>query len=76
MMLERTIRAELLLRLGAFPAVELVRPPRQCGKTTLARSLDTFYVDLEQETDRLGLDLSWDEVVGSDRLVILDEAQE
>lgn len=61
-------------RLGSYPAVALVGP-RQCGKTTLARSLGGRYYDLEQETDRLRLDLQWHEMATSDVLVVLDEVQ-
>ena len=43
-------------RLSSYPAVALVGP-RQCGKTTLARSLDGRYYDMEQEIDRLRLDI-------------------
>ena len=50
--------------------------PRQCGKTTLARSLGGRYYDLEQGTDRLRLDLEWRDVAVADSLVILDEVQE
>ncbi len=80
MMHERRIAAVaespalLHARLAAYPAVALVGP-RQCGKTTLARSLGGRYYDLEQETDRLRLDIEWDEVAASDSLVILDEIQ-
>ena len=61
-------------RLADYPAVAVVGP-RQCGKTTLARSLGGRYFDLEQETDRLRLDLTWEEAVGGHDLVVLDEAQ-
>ena len=80
-MLERRIAATteqsalLLARLAAYPAVALVGP-RQCGKTTLARSLGGRYYDLEQATDRLRIDLEWADVATSDSLVILDEVQE
>lgn len=80
MMIERRIAAAgsppaiLVERLGTYPAVALVGP-RQCGKTTLARSLGGRYYDLEQEPDRLRLDIEWAEVAASDTLVILDEAQ-
>lgn len=57
-----------------YPAVVLVGP-RQCGKTTFATSLGGLYFDLEQESERLKLDATWDEVVASDSLVVLDEAQ-
>lgn len=74
-MLERVIQPELLDRLAAYPAVALVGP-RQCGKTTLARALDGEYFDLEQQGERLRLDLLWDEVAAGDRRIVLDEAQE
>lgn len=74
-MIERLARFELEKRLGDYPAVALIGP-RQCGKTTLARSIGGDYFDLEQPGDRLRLDLEWDSVASGDRLVILDEAQE
>ncbi len=67
---------EHLLRqtLQHYPAVALIGP-RQCGKTTLAQSLGGHYFDLEDETNVLKLDLSWDQVVGQKDLIVLDEAQ-
>ncbi|MBN2492888.1 MAG: ATP-binding protein, partial [Planctomycetes bacterium] len=73
-MLDRTIRSLLLDRLSAYPAVAVVGP-RQCGKTTLAQSMSGVYFDLEQEPERLRLDLEWEERIGGDDLIILDEAQ-
>ena len=73
-MLARKTTALLNSRLDAYPAVALVGP-RQCGKTTLARSLGGRYFDLEQEPDRLRLDLEWEEAAGGPELVVLDEAQ-
>jgi predicted AAA+ superfamily ATPase len=61
-------------RLASSPAVALVGP-RQCGKTTLARAMRGIYYDLEQESERLRLDLGWDDLAAGRRLVILDEAQ-
>jgi len=61
-------------RLARYPAVGLVGA-RQAGKTTLARSLEGVYFDLEQEADRLRLDLEWDSLLKGGRRVILDEAQ-
>ena len=72
-------------RLETYPAVALVGP-RQCGKTTLAKALGGRYYDLEQDSERLRLDLEWGRFVAppqpegssgdSERdLVILDEAQ-
>lgn len=73
-MVPRQIRRELLRRLAAYPAVALIGP-RQCGKTTLGRSLGGVYFDLEQESERLRLDLDWNDLVTGKDLVILDEAQ-
>lgn len=79
-MIERRVAAVteppslLKARLDTYPAVAIVGP-RQCGKTTLARSLGGRYYDLEQETDRLRLDIEWADAITSDSLVILDEAQ-
>ncbi len=61
-------------RLSRYPAAALVGP-RQCGKTTLARSLGGRYFDMEQEADRLRLDLEWAAVASSSDLVVIDEAQ-
>jgi predicted AAA+ superfamily ATPase len=73
-MIHRRLEALVRHRLGHSPAVAL-NGPRQCGKTTLARGLGGTYYDLEQEPERLRLDLEWDEVVTGDALVVLDEAQ-
>ena len=61
-------------RLDQYPAVALVGP-RQCGKTTLAQMMGGLYFDLEQEPERLRVDLEWDSLEQSRELVILDEAQ-
>lgn len=50
--------ATLRARRAAYPAVALVGP-RQCGKTTLIRSLDRRYFDLKQDPDRLRLGFLW-----------------
>ncbi len=73
-MIQRKISNLVQERLDRFPAVALVGP-RQAGKTTLARSLGGNYFDLEQESDRLRLDLQWPTVIEKKPLVILDEAQ-
>ena len=73
-MIPRRLQSVILERLDSYPAVALVGP-RQAGKTTLARALGGAYFDLEQEPERLRLDLEWANLVeGSERL-ILDEAQ-
>lgn len=72
--IKRCIQGTVRKRLAAYPAVAVVGP-RQCGKTTLAKALGGRYYDLEQESERLRLDLEWHAVTASKRLVILDEAQ-
>ena len=73
-MLSRLIHPHVKSRLSVSPAVALIGP-RQSGKTTLARSLSDAYFDLEQEQERLRLDLEWEEVIASRVPVVLDEAQ-
>ncbi len=73
-MILRNITQDIKTRLKHFPAVAILGP-RQAGKTTLAKSFDGEYFDLEQETDRLRLDLSWESLLQCDRLIVLDEAQ-
>ena len=73
-MLPRKILPTLRARLDAYPAAALVGP-RQCGKTTLAHSLDGRYFDLEQEPDRLRVDLEWETIIRGSALVVLDEVQ-
>ena len=58
-----------------LPAVTLVGP-RQCGKTTLARTLGTRYYDMEAESDRVRLDAEWNARLQGDELTIIDEAQQ
>lgn len=70
----RQVRKHLLDSLRAYPAVALIGP-RQCGKTTLAKTFGGAYFDLEQEPERLRLDLDWEGLVAGKKLVILDEAQ-
>lgn len=73
-MIRRQVRQQLLERLGTHPAVALIGP-RQCGKTTPAQTMGGTYFDLEQEPERLRLDLKWDGLAAGKDLVILDEAQ-
>jgi hypothetical protein len=44
-------------------------------KTTLARALNGAYFDLEQEPERLRLDLEWPALMASQRLAVLDETR-
>ena len=73
-MIERLSQHLIKKRLTQYPAVALVGS-RQCGKTTLAHMMGGNYFDLEQQSEQLRLDLSWDDLLESDKLVILDEAQ-
>jgi predicted AAA+ superfamily ATPase len=73
-MIPRLVQQQVLGRLAAYPAVAVVGP-RQCGKTTLGRALGGDYFDLEQEPDRLRLDLDWERLVTGKDLLVLDEAQ-
>lgn len=73
-MLTRALSALIAQRLALFPALTLVGP-RQCGKTTLARTLARRYFNLEDETDRARLDATWHEVVADLSPVVFDEAQ-
>lgn len=73
-MIRRALLDVVRRRLRAYPAVALLGP-RQSGKTTLARGLRGRYFDLEQEGDRLRLDLQWSDVESGKTLVVLDEAQ-
>lgn len=70
----RTLTPLVLERLKRFPAVALVGP-RQCGKTTLARSIGSAYFNLEAPEERTRLDARWDEILSGPGPVVLDEAQ-
>ncbi|MCY2929694.1 MAG: ATP-binding protein [Planctomycetota bacterium] len=61
-------------RLEDYPAVAILGP-RQSGKTTLAKAIGGKYFDLEDPSDRVGLDLQWATLTPGADLVILDEAQ-
>lgn len=72
--IDRTLSPLLQHRLAHFPAVTLVGP-RQCGKTTLARTLARRYFNLEAPEERTQLDARWEEIMAGDGPVVLDEAQ-
>jgi len=78
-MIGRTLAALILRRLRQSPAVALLGP-RQCGKSTLARSIlqtrPSCYLDLERPSDRAKLqDPEAFFRLQKDRLVCLDEVQ-
>ena len=73
--MKRRLAAALLrARLARFPAAALLGP-RQCGKTTLGRSLSKRYYDAEQPAERVRLDLDWQAIGAAGTLVVIDEAQ-
>lgn len=61
--------------LRKYPAVILLGP-RQCGKTTLAKQLDSIYFDMETRGSEARLDAEWDTLVAGKKLIIIDEAQQ
>jgi predicted AAA+ superfamily ATPase len=73
-MIERLAKQQLTSLLKLFPAVAILGP-RQCGKTTIAKSLGGVYYDLEKERERFRLDVEWDSVVAGKGLITFDEAQ-
>lgn len=73
-MLRRLAARTLRSALRRWPAVTIAGP-RQCGKTTLAREIGGEYFDLEQESERIRLDLEWGRLVAGRARVVLDEAQ-
>lgn len=73
-MIPRLYARQVRDKLGKYPAVGILGP-RQCGKTTLARSLDGVYLDLESAGSETRLDAEWDALVQGKKLVVLDEAQ-
>jgi predicted AAA+ superfamily ATPase len=73
-MISRKLKNTIISRLKQFPAVALLGP-RQAGKSTLAKTFSGIYYDLELDQERLRLDLQWNEVIQSEKLIILDEAQ-
>lgn len=73
-MIKRDVETLVTERCRESPALLLVGP-RQCGKTTLAKSLGGTYFDLEQPGDRLRLDVEWEQHTRGERRLILDEAQ-
>ncbi|RQV96782.1 ATP-binding protein [bacterium] len=73
-MIQRHLASVVKQHLKNFPAVAIVGP-RQVGKTTLAKTFSDIYFDLESEEEKLRLDLKWSDVLSSQKLIILDEAQ-
>jgi len=78
-MLERLIKQRLLATIAQVPAVALLGA-RQVGKTTLAKTIakdiDSIYLDLEAPEDLLKLSDPTSFLSGhADKLVILDEIQ-
>lgn len=80
MMIERSLLPTVTRSLAIFPAVALLGP-RQCGKTTLAKSIaaqysNNLYLDLERPSDLGKLaDAELFLSRNADRLIVLDEVQ-
>lgn len=74
-LIKRIIHSYVAECLRRYPAVAVLGP-RQCGKTTLAKTFSNDYFDLEQPADQLRLDITWEAVTQQRGLTILDEAQE
>lgn len=70
----RLLRRQVSDRLKRYPAVAILGP-RQCGKTTLARSFGGNYLDLESAGDTTRLDAEWDALAFGKKRLVLDEAQ-
>ena len=73
-MIDRFYRKLVAGKLERYPAVSLLGP-RQCGKTTLAKSFGGQYFDMESEGAALRFDAEWDRLMRGEDLVIIDEAQ-
>src|SRR3990172_1945149 len=73
-MIQRELEKIITKNLKAYPAVALIGS-RQVGKTTLAKTLSDVYYDLESEEEKLRLDFQWDDILQSDKPIVLDEAQ-
>src|SRR4030042_423748 len=74
-MINRKIKNSIISRLKQFPAVALLGP-RQAGKSTLAKTFPSAYYDLEIDQERLRLDLQWNEIIKSEKLIILEEVKQ
>jgi hypothetical protein len=73
-MIDRFYRSVVERKLENYPAVSLLGP-RQCGKTTLAKSFGGRYFDMESQGSALRLDSEWDRLMQGEELVVIDEAQ-
>ena len=73
-MISRLLKKQIDAQLSHYPAVAL-SGARQTGKTTLAKAFEGRYFDLENPQDRLRLEVTWEELMGTQELVILDEIQ-
>ena len=80
-MIKRNLFSEILSLMEIFPVVGIIGP-RQCGKTTLARSFlnkigkECIYLDLESPIDRSKLsDPETFFIDNQDKCIVLDEIQ-
>jgi len=78
-MITKRLENQLVAAINRSPSVLLIGP-RQIGKTTLARQIETvfpsIYIDLEKRTDLLKIsDIHAFHQENKDKLIILDEVQ-
>ena len=73
-MVHRKIASIIESRLADYPAV-LLMGARQVEKTTLARSFEGIYFDLENPGDQTRLQVEWQRYIKGRELIVLDEAQ-
>lgn len=73
-MISRLLKRQINAQLAHYPAVAL-SGARQTGKTTLAKAFAGHYFDLENPQDQLRLEVTWEELMETQDLVILDEIQ-
>ncbi len=73
-MISRLLKRQIDAQLSHYPAVAL-SGARQTDKTTLAKAFEGHYFDLENPQDRLRLEVTWEELMGTQQLVTLDEIQ-
>ena len=73
-MISRLLKRQIDDQLSHYPAVAL-SGARQTGKTTLAKAFKGHYFNLENPRDQLRLEVAWEELMGTQELVVFDEIQ-
>ncbi len=73
-MISRLLKRQIDDQLSHYPAVAL-SGAHQTGKTTLAKAFKGHYFDLENPRDQLRLEVAWEELMGTQELIVFDEIQ-